>query len=472
MKILIVDDERCARRALIRILIALRDVELLEAVSLEEARRELLANDFDVALIDMRLDRDVRNRDGLTLVGEVRKRSNAVPIVVSASNDMAEVRAAMRLGAYDFILKDELRDETVLPILQGLRSTQALEREVFQLRSRPLADITAGLVGTSLPMQRLRDLIQRVALSDRPALVTGPTGSGKELVVRAIHALGRNPAQPLLDLNCGALPATLIESQLFGHERGAFTGADRRHDGCLTAVGAGTLFLDEIAELSLDLQAKLLRIFETGTYRPIGANGALRFRGRIVAATHANLEERVARAQFREDLYYRLNVLEITTPSLEERREDIPALVAHFARMQERKITFTAEVVEILQKAPWPGNVRELQNLVDRVTVFSPDSVVTPAILAMIVGRQKARQAHGPVLEELARSVLTLPEGTDKLMLVEQVLIDVALRLCSGNRTAAARLLGVHRKAVARRADRRLVATSGQPPPADPRHTQ
>jgi DNA-binding NtrC family response regulator len=454
MKILIVDDERAARRALIRILVALGDVELREAESLEEARRELAAGDIDVALIDMRLDRDARNRDGLTLVGEVRKQTSAVPIVVTASHDMAEVRAAMRLGAYDYVLKDELSDEMVLPILQGLRSTLALEREVLRLRVRHGADATMGLVGTSPPMQRLRDMIQRVALSDRPALITGPTGSGKELVVRAIHALGRDPSEPLLDLNCGAFPGTLIESQLFGHERGAFTGADKRHDGFFTAVGAGTLFLDEIAELPHDLQSKLLRVLESGTYRPVGASNVLKLRGRIVAATHADLEERVAKGLFREDLYYRLNVLEIATPSLEERRDDIPALVAHFAGMQKGVLQFTAEAIEILQLAPWPGNVRQLRNFVDRIAVFATDTVVTPEVLAHITRRQRARDAQGTRIQELARAVLALPEGPDKLQQVEQVLVDEALRLADGNRAAAARMLGVHRKVVARRLER------------------
>lgn len=454
MKILIVDDERAARRALLRILVALGDVELREAASLDEARRELAAGDLDVVLIDMRLGRDARNTDGLTLVAEVRKQTGAVPIVVTGSHDMAEVRAAMRLGAYDYILKDDLSDEMVLPILEGLRSTHALEREVLRLRVRQGADASVGLVGTSPPMQRLRDMIQRVALSDRPALISGPTGSGKELVVRAIHALCRDPSEPLLDLNCGAFPATLIESQLFGHERGAFTGADRRHDGFFTAVGAGTLFLDEIAELPLDLQAKLLRVLESGTYRPIGATSVLKFRGRIVAATHADLEERVAKGQFREDLYYRLNVLELTVPSLEERRNDIPALVAHFAGAQKRPLEFTAEAIDILQLAPWPGNVRELRNFIDRVAVFATEAIVTPEVLAQISRRQRVRESQGTPIQELARAVLALPERGDKLEQVERVMVEEAIRLADGNRTAAARMLGVHRKVVSRRAER------------------
>jgi len=461
MKILIVDDDRSARRALVRILVAMGDADLREAASLEEARREVAAGEIEVALIDLRLDEDGRNRDGLTLVSELRKHTNVVPIVVTASHDMAEVRTAMRLGAYDYIMKDELSDETVLPILQSLRSTRALEREVLNLRVRHGAEASAGLVGTSPAMQHLRDIIQRISLSERPALVTGPTGSGKEVVVRAIHALGRNPSEPLLDLNCAAFPAALIESQLFGHERGAFTGADRKHDGFFTAVGAGTLFLDEIAELPLDLQAKLLRVLEAHTYRPLGAANVLKFRGRVVAATHADLEERVAKGQFREDLWYRLNVLEVQVPSLEERRGDIPALVAHFAASQERPLQFTAEAMEILQMAQWPGNVRQLRNFVDRLAVFCPESLVSAESLSTVPQASRSRKSAPPLesvrspLSELARAVLKMSdEEGDKLALMEQVLIQEALVLADGNKTAAARLLGVHRKVVARRADR------------------
>jgi DNA-binding NtrC family response regulator len=459
MKILIVDDERAARRALIRILVALGDVELREASNLEEARRELAAGDVDVVLIDVRLDRDGRNSDGLTLVGEVRKHTSAVPIVVTGSHDMSQIRAAMRLGAYDYILKDELREEMVLPILQGLRSTRDLEAEVLSLRARQGADTSAGLVGTSPAIQRLRHAIQRVSLSDRPVLVMGPTGVGKEVVVRAIHAQGRNPSQPLLDLNCGAFPEALIESQLFGHERGAFTGADRRHDGFFTAVGSGTLFLDEIAELPLDLQAKLLRVLESGTYRPVGSAAALKFKGRVVAATHADLEDRVRNGQFREDLYYRLNVLEIRVPPLEERREDIPALVAHFAAQQERLLHFTKEAMELLQASPWPGNVRQLRNLVDRAAVFAADGPVTPEALADIDGACRALDTGETILTDLVRRVLKTPGG-DKLQLIEQAFIDEALRLAGGNKTRAARLLGVHRNVV-RRAERVDVDVEG-----------
>jgi DNA-binding NtrC family response regulator len=315
-------------------------------------------------------------------------------------------------------------------------------------------------------MQVLREMIARVAVCDRPVLVTGPTGSGKELAVSAIHALGPNPEAPLLDLNCSAFPAALIESQLFGHERGAFTGADARHDGFFEAVGKGTLFLDEVAELPLELQAKLLRVLETRAFRPVGATANRRFAGRVVAATHVDLEARVAAGRFREDLVYRLNVLEVRVPALEERREDIPALVAHFAASQARPLTFTEAAIEWLRDARWPGNVRQLRNLVDRVGVFAPDGPITPEIVGRFASRDHARPADMG-LSNLVRDVLRRSEP-DKLALVEGALVEEALRLSDGNKTAAARLLGVHRKVVERRQTREGVASAEADTPHRP----
>jgi DNA-binding NtrC family response regulator len=451
LKVLVIDDERSARRSLERLLRKLPFVVLAEAASLAEARAQLAAGDVDVALIDLRLSASAQSRDGLTLVSEVRQ-ANAVAIVVSGFQDLAEVRAAMRLGAHDYILKDELSEELVLPLLESLHSRRGLEQEVLRLRARRDVPSCPQLVGTSPAMQRLRSEVERVALSERPVLVQGPTGSGKELVVRALHALSESADQPLLDLNCGALPPGLIESQLFGHERGAFTGADRRHTGFFAAVHSGTLFLDEIAELPLELQAKLLRVLETRLFRPLGATMPERFSGRIVAATHADLEERVRAGTFREDLYYRLNVLEVRVPGLEDRREDIPGLVAHFAAMQPRPLAFTEEALQALRQAPWPGNVRQLRNLIDRLAVFAPEGVVTWEILERH-GRAPPRRDLHKLVNELACAILELPQ-TDKLAAAEAALIETAMRRADGNKRAAARLLGVHRKVVERRTGR------------------
>jgi two-component system response regulator HydG len=331
MKILILDDQRSARRVLAQILAGIEDVSTVEATSLEEARAIIGREPCDVAFIDLRLADDTRNRDGLVFIRELREKTTTVPIVVSAYSEMAEIRAAMRFGAYDYVLKDDLCEELVEPVIRELRQRGELESEVLRLRARCSFDQMPGnLVGGAACMDRLRQAIRRTALSDRPALVMGPSGSGKELVVRALHALGPHPDEPLIDLNCSAIPEPLVESQLFGHERGAFTGADRRADGYLAAVGRGTLFLDEIAELPASLQVKLLRSLEQRTITRVGGVDPIRVDVRLVAATNRDLEKMVKDGAFRQDLYFRLKVVSLTLPPLRERGGDILLLAEAF----------------------------------------------------------------------------------------------------------------------------------------------
>jgi len=311
-------------------------------------------------------------------------------------------------------------------------------------------DSTLGLVGASQVMEKLRRLIKRLAASSRPILVTGPTGAGKELVVSAIHALGARSGAPMLALNCGAMPESLMEAQLFGHERGAFTGAHQRREGLLAIAGEGTLFLDELAELSLTLQAKLLRVLESRTFRTVGGTAEQPFRGRVIAATHADLAERVARGAFREDLWYRLNVLELHVPPLDERREDIPLLVAHFCAAQSRRLHFTAGALRLMRGASWPGNVRQLRNLVDRIAVFASDDTVDERTVADFLGPQRPATSRPTELVDLARAVLKL-EVPNKLEAMERVLVGEAMFQARWNKSAAARLLGVHRKLLERR---------------------
>lgn len=375
MRVLLVDDHAPARRNLARCLASLADVEILEAASLEAARQVLSRSAVDVALIDLCLDeKDERNRDGITLVEELRSSGTAVPIVVTASSQMDAIRGAIRAGAHTYILKDELSEELVLPVLRELQHHRALEHEILHLH---------GLVGTSAAMERLRRQIKKVAAVDAPVLVLGPTGSGKELVARAIHALSPRRDQPLISVNCGAFNETLVESQLFGHEKGTFTGAEKTRPGFLGEARGGTLFLDEIAELPLPLQTKLLRVLENRTYRMLGASADSRFEGRIIAATHVDLPRRVAEGRFREDLFYRLEVLTVRVPALNERKEDIPALVEHFARETPRRVRFGDEALAALQRTDWPGNVRQLRNLVHRLSVFCEGNEVTGVELAL-----------------------------------------------------------------------------------------
>ena len=232
--------------------------------------------------------------------------------------------------------------------------------------------------------------------------------------------------------------------------RGAFTGADREQQGYLSLVKEGTLFLDEIAELPMALQSKLLRVLETGIFRPVGSATQGRFEGRVVAATHADLAERVRRGTFREDLFYRLNVLAVRVPALSQRREDIPALVAHFCRGQKRPLRFSTAALDVLMSAAWPGQVRQLRNLVDRVAVFVDDDVVTPEALGPFMAESPASSTNADALQAIARKILRLPLE-NRLEAIEEALIAEAVRLSDGNKSGAARLLGMHRKAVSRR---------------------
>jgi len=452
MNILIVDDQPSARRILQSLLKTLTGISMFEADSLESARQELAARQIDVALIDIRLQSDSLNRDGQILVREINQHNRTLAIVVSSLSEMEEIREAMRNGAYDYIIKDALSKELIVPVIEKIRHHNQLQQELNELREKENRRKTADLVlGTSKMMSDLFSLIQKVAPSDKPVLVTGPTGSGKELVVRAIHQLGPNPEAPLLDVNCGAIPENLIESQLFGHEKGSFTGAVNRQPGYFSTVGGGTLFLDEIGEMPMGLQPGLLRVLETREFRPLGASSNHHFDGRIVAATNANLEKKTQDNTFRQDLLYRLNVFHIEVPALADHVEDIPALVIHFSRHQPRKLRFTEDALQSLKNADWPGNIRQLRNIVDRVALLTEDDPITPETLRPFILENSVNKTD--ILEAIAGTLLRLDfrEGTDKLTVISNAIILKALKECGGNKTAAAKVLGVNRKVIERR---------------------
>lgn len=454
MHVLVVDDQRSARRNLTSILAAHRDVRFVEAASLDEARRALQTQAFDLALVDLRLSDDARDRSGLTLIREIAEGTGCTGVCVTASADMETIRAAMRTGAYDYLLKDAVCEETVGQLLDAVRERARLEREVAELRARVAPPTSSSaILGDSPAIERLRERVRRVALSDAPALILGPTGSGKELVAQAIHRLGHRPGAEFLAINCSAIPATLIESQLFGHTRGAFTGADRNREGYFAAVGEGTLFLDEVGELPLELQPKLLRVLESRDFTPMGSHTARRFEGRVVAATHADLPAMVARREFREDLFYRLQVLTLRVPSLGERREDIPALVAHFASRVRRPLRFSESALGVMAAANWPGNVRELRTIVERVAVYSDEEDVSADAV------REAMETAGNDLDGLVRqhvhALLHLPIPKGRMEKIQRAIILEALALEDGNKSAAGRRLDVHRKFIERRVDAR-----------------
>jgi DNA-binding NtrC family response regulator len=290
--------------------------------------------------------------------------------------------------------------------------------------------------------------VDQIAPTDRAILILGPSGSGKEVIAQRAHFRGRGAGRPFVDVNCGAIPEHLIETELFGCVRGAFTGAVASRPGHFETVGRGTLFLDEIGELPLSLQPTLLRVLETRTFRPVGSNEVRRFEGRIIAATHHPLKSLVREGRFREDLYYRLAVFEVELPGLDQRREDIPALAEYFASIQSRRLTFAPEAMALLSRHAWPGHARQLRNLVDRLAVLAGTPHITAQVLQPFLIQADATGTAAPL--DIADVLLRL-EGKNKLAAAEQILVDHALRLCGGNKSAAAALLGVGRKSVERR---------------------
>jgi DNA-binding NtrC family response regulator len=449
VKFLLLDDQRAARTVLKRLLEDRPDIEVIEAASADEARMRVETHDIDAMLLDIRLSDVPNDRGGLEFLRWARSTGRSMPaVMVTGVSELAEIREAMRQGAQDYVLKDELCAEMILPIVDGIRERFALKGEVQRLREQ--VDRRQGLpalVGASAAIERVRKLARRVADADAPILVRGATGSGKEMVARAIHYSGKRANEPLLAVNCSALPGTLIESLVFGHQRGAFTGADRRVRGQLELAGAGTLLLDEIAEMPIELQAKLLRVIEDRKFRPLGAEEEVKLEARIIAATHVDLERRIENGTFREDLYFRLNV--VTMPALSERDDDIPHLVQTFAAEQARALRFTDAAITWLRTHHWPGNVRELKNAIERLALLSETDAIDVPILEELVGNDGAVVERE--LTRLAKTLLTLTtREPSKLDAIQRALVDQALAVAKGNKSAAARLLGVHRKMLER----------------------
>jgi DNA-binding NtrC family response regulator len=453
MKILVVDDQRGARRMIVQILRSMPEVELAEAKSMVEAAESIEANRPDLALLDIRLSDEPGDRGGLDLLQHIRANAPTVAVVmITASSEIDEIRQAMRLGAKDYVLKDELSPELLLPIVEGIRERLVLRGEVARLRARMDQEWgLSALVGSSPQIEQVRKLVRRVADSDATVLIRGETGSGKEMVARALHELSPRHSEPFLAINCSALPSALMESLIFGHEKGAFTGADARKRGQFELARSGTVLLDEVAEMALPLQAKLLRVLEDKRFRPLGAADEIPLDARVLASTHADLEKRIADGSLREDLFYRLNVVAIQVPSLAERRADIPDLVHSFQAGLARKLHFTDDAISWLVQRRWPGNVRELKNSILRVSLLAEEDTVDAAALDSLVG-EDARSAELSEIDRLAAELLALPDRVgNKVQALERAALSHAMASARGNKTAAARMLGLERQAFARR---------------------
>jgi two-component system response regulator PilR (NtrC family) len=457
-EILLIDDERSVREFLaIYLKRAGHKVEL--AASTTEARALLAQREFDLLITDLRMP----DGTGIEVLEVAKHRHPDTQVIVVTAYATAETAiAAMKAGAYDYLLKPFKVDEV------GLVVERALERRLLLRQNVTLRQEIQGryrldrLLGKSAAMERLFEILRKVAPARTSVLLMGESGTGKELAARALHELSPRAERDFVAVNCGAIPESLLESELFGHVKGAFTGAASEKVGLFEAAHGGTLFLDEIGELPLSMQVKLLRALQERRVKPVGGVAEREIDVRVVAATNRDLEAEVERGTFRQDLYYRLNVIQIRMPSLRERREDIPLLVEHFLRK------FSAEhgravgeiepaAMSALTSYGFPGNVRELENLIERAVTLSSDGRITAETLPDL--------RSGP--SRAARAILDIPsEGVDlerEVESFERALILRALERTRDNRTEAARLLGISFRSMRYRLSKLGMGPSGEP---------
>ncbi len=435
-RVLLADDDESVRRV--------QEYQLTKAgfvvttcpdgkAALDEFRENL----HDLVVTDIRMP----GLDGLALLERLRAISPETPVIVMTGHGTVDTAVqAMKDGAFDFLTKPFPTDKLHLT-LERARKMAHLLRENRELRRAVEQTFRfENLVGSSEAMRRLYELLELTAPTMSTALISGETGTGKELVARAIHYNSPRRESPFVTVNCGALPESLVEAELFGHRKGAFTGADANRPGKFEAADGGTLFLDEVGEIPLELQPKILRALQTGEIDRIGQDHPSRVDVRIVAATNSELEQAVSEGTFRRDLYYRLAVVQITVPPLRERRDDIPLLAQYFlARFSEQNqrsgLRFPPEASSIFDRYPWLGNVRELENAVERMVVLSRGDVLSlDSLPDPIVGATEADQTP-----------LRLPDGGVDIEALERDFIQQALRRTQGNQTQAARLLGITR---------------------------
>jgi two-component system response regulator AtoC len=432
LTILVVDDDESFRRFLESALAAL-GCRVLAAASAEEALT-LLDGSIALLITEIRLPDD----HGLNLLTECRRRDFQGPVIVmTAHGTVSSAVEAMRRGAFDYLAKPFDGDELEIVVRRAL-DHHTLTSENRFLREHENKDFTE-MVGRSRPMLAMFDQIRAVARSRSPVLVLGETGSGKELVARAVHRASERAAGLFVPINCAAIPADLLETELFGHVRGAFTGALAGRIGKFEMASGGTLFLDEIGDMPQALQAKLLRVLEDGVVERIGSNHRIRVDVRIVSATHRNLADEVARGRFRQDLLFRLDVLQVRVPPLRERQGDISTLATHFleqfaAGTGRPPLVLDAESVELLEAHPWPGNVRELRNVCERLSVHRVEPTARAETVAHLLDLPEAGIASGGSESATLSSAVARAE-------VEA--IERALARCEGNKAKAARLLGI-----------------------------
>lgn len=444
--IMIVDDEVAVRKALERFLAGL-NYRVVTAADGEEALRVLDDDVVDLALVDLVMPK----MDGIELIHRMKRRHpEVVPIVLTGFGTITTAVEAMKGGAYHYLTKPFELDDIASLIATALEHRQLKEENILLKRQVRDKYRFENIVGTSDEMMEVFELVEKVADTDSTVLILGESGTGKELVARAIHYNSRRKERPLVTVNCAAIPEELLESELFGHMKGAFTGAVATKPGRFDAADNGTIFLDEIGDMSFKLQVKILRVLQEQRFEPVGSTKTHQVDVRVIAATNQDLEKAVKDKRFREDLYYRLNVIPIRIPPLRERVNDIPVLVHHFvekytAESKHRVGGISDEAVKVLMGYKWPGNVRELENLIERVVVLKREGVISPSDLPeKIVGEAVKQKPKGPTTFhfEIPDEGVSFRHAISDF---ENRLIIKALEKTSGNRNKAASLLRLNR---------------------------
>ena len=434
---LVVDDEPDIRE-LLELTLGRMNIETRSAADLKHAHALLAKERFDVCLTDMRLP----DGNGIDLVRHIQQHDLNLPIaVITAYGNMESAVEALKAGAFDFVSKP-----VDLQVLRNLIGSVLKLTGNYPDRDRRSRDT---LLGESQVMRNVRSTVEKLSRSQAPVYISGESGTGKELVAKLIHTKGPRSDCPFVPVNCGAIPTELMESEFFGHKKGSFTGAFSDKDGLFQIAAGGTLFLDEIAELPLHMQVKLLRAIQEKAVRPVGAQQEIPTDVRILSATHKNLGQLVESGQFRQDLYYRLNVIELQVPSMRERREDIPMLAEHFlkqlARRDEIHYRIADDALKALSQYPFPGNVRELENVLERATTLCEGSLISSSDLQLPHTPMADNDQREESTPELEPGALTLDSYMDT---IEKEALLKALEQTRYNKTAAARLLGLSFRAL------------------------
>ena len=447
---LIIDDEPNIRR-MVGALLAAEGFEVRDAPDGASGVTAAIQSDPDVILLDLMMPGGM---DGMATLQVLREKLPDVPVIMmSGRAGLADAVKATQLGAHNFLEKP-LTPEGVLVAIGTALQLRRVRREAAELRAE--LGLSGEMVGSSMPMQRLREMIARVAPTDSRVLISGESGTGKELVASAIHSGSTRSDKPFVRVNCAALPRDLVESEMFGHEKGAFTGAAERRIGRFELAHRGTLLLDEVGDLGAEAQAKLLRVIEAREVERLGGARPIPIDVRVIAATNKDLRKASREGGFREDLLFRLNVIPVEVPALRERPGDIPALVAHFAslfRVRTGRTTadWSPEAIALLQRHSWPGNVRELANIVERLVILHSGQRITPREISQVLSVDSNAPASR---HELPDPVLPEAPLTELLDEYERLLITRALAMSNGNIAEAARRLRTDRPNLYRRMKR------------------